>query len=100
VVKIDVEGWEAMVLDGATGMLTSREPPASVLETGDRLAEQIGESAKSVLRRLVLRGYKVYRIGEKGDLHSVSPEDVSGTLSDYVAIPRGFISDEPPICVH
>ncbi len=64
-IKVDVEGYEARVLDGATKLLGSNRRPFVVLETADRLADQLGESARSVLRRLEALGYKLYRLDEQ-----------------------------------
>jgi FkbM family methyltransferase len=90
VVKIDVEGAEALVLDGAGALLDSATPPAVIIETADRLADQIQESASSVLARLFRRGFQVFRIPEAGGrLQSIVPERVSGDLANYVAVPAG-----------
>ena len=60
-----MEGYEARVLDGATKLLGSNRRPFVVLETADRLADQLGESARSVLRRLEALGDKLYRLDEQ-----------------------------------
>jgi FkbM family methyltransferase len=94
VVKIDVEGAEALVLDGAGALLDSATPPAVIIETGDRLAEQILETASSVLARLARRGFQLFRIPEAGGrLQSVALERVGGELANYVAVPAG----SPPV---
>lgn len=87
-VKIDVEGAEALVLDGATTLLDGPAPPAVILETADRLADQIDEAASSVLARLFRRNYRVFRIPEtSGPLRPITPDRVSGELANYVAVP-------------
>lgn len=88
VIKIDVEGAEAMVLDGASTLLTSATPPAILVETADRLASTIHESASSVLARLFRLDFRIYRIPDAvGQLERVTPENVSGDLANYIAIP-------------
>jgi FkbM family methyltransferase len=88
VVKIDVEGAESLVLDGAISVLCNPQPPIVVLETADRLADTLGESAKTVLDRFFIRGYRVFRIlpGLKGGLHEVKPTNVPGDLANYIAV--------------
>jgi FkbM family methyltransferase len=90
VMKIDVEGAEALVLDGAVALLDGATPPAVIVETADRLADQIQETASSVLARLFQRGFHVFRIPEAaGRLEPVRPDRVSGELANYVAVPAG-----------
>jgi FkbM family methyltransferase len=87
VVKIDVEGAEALVLDGAEALLHSATPPAVIIETADRLADQLQETAGTVLTRLFQRDFQVYRIPEAGGrLQRIAPDQVSGELANYVAI--------------
>lgn len=86
-VKIDVEGCEALVLDGAKDTLSSINPPIFIIETGDRLATQLGESAATVLSRLFLRGYRVFRIPDyQGAFAEITPGHVSSELANYLAI--------------
>ena len=86
-VKIDVEGAEAMVLDGATRTMESGVPPIFIFETADRLADAIGESAASVLRRFTTRGYKVFLVPEyEGAITEVTAETPIGRLANYLAV--------------
>jgi FkbM family methyltransferase len=90
VVKIDVEGAEALVLDGAVALLDNVTPPVVIIETADRLADQIQETASSVLARLFQRGFQIFRIPEiGGHLQLVTADRVSGELANYVAVPAG-----------
>jgi FkbM family methyltransferase len=90
VVKIDVEGAEPLVLDGAKVLLDSATPPAVIIETADRLTDQIHETASSVLARLFERDFQLFRIPEAGGrLQSVVCERVSGELANYVAVQAG-----------
>ncbi|MGA7731719.1 MAG: FkbM family methyltransferase [Chloroflexia bacterium] len=87
VVKIDVEGCEALVLDGARSLLDATMPPAFIVETGDRLADELGESALSVLNRFFTRGFRVFTIEDRPfSLIEVSPHAASGELANYLAI--------------
>ncbi len=84
-IKVDVEGYEARVLDGATSLLGASRPFV-VLETGDRLADQIGESAKSVLGRLEAMGYQLYRLEEQSlRAEATTVAQAGGELANYLA---------------
>ena len=87
-VKIDVEGAEALVLDGASALLATQPQPVVIVETGDRLARDIGESARSVLSRLSARDYKIYGVHERtGALTPMPPNASSPAVGNYVAFP-------------
>ena len=83
---MDVEGYEARVLDGARTLIEAPEPPLWLLETGDRMANQIGESARSVLGRLADRGYEFWSVPEVGLVQPVSLADVSGDVVNYCCL--------------
>lgn len=90
VMKIDVEGAEALVLDGAEALLDGAMPPAVIIETADRLADHLQETAGSVMSRLFKRNFQIFRIPETGgQLQTVTPETVSSDLANYVAVPAG-----------
>lgn len=86
-IKLDVEGAEALVLDGARRTLEAATAPVWVFETGDRLANQLGESASSVVTRFWDRGYRVFHVHSKPPfLVEVAKGALSRELSEYVAI--------------
>ena len=88
IIKIDVEGAEALVLDGATQTL-SEGRPVVIVETGDRLAHTLGESADSVIDRLLQRDYRVFQIPEGHWIAEELPRPpVPGHLYNYVGVPR------------
>jgi FkbM family methyltransferase len=58
VVKIDVEGAEALLLDGATELLSTSHP-AVLIEMEDEHLVRQGSSAQSVRARLRALGYKL-----------------------------------------
>jgi FkbM family methyltransferase len=87
IIKIDVEGCEALVLDGATAALANSPHPVIVLETGDRMADRIGESAATVLRRLHSIGYRTFLIPDDDrQTTEISSGHVPGELANYIAI--------------
>lgn len=87
IIKIDVEGYEARVLDGAYDILSSGIPPILIFETADRLADHIDESSQSVIARLINLDYKVYAIGRSGlnKKRIVNQNDASSKRSEYLA---------------
>lgn len=86
-IKIDVEGYEAYVLDGAVNVLSSQAPPIFIIETGDRLSNQLHESAKTVLQRFYRLSYRVFKIQDCAPfLLEVSADEINGGLADYLAI--------------
>ena len=89
-IKIDVEGYEARVLDGSRRLLAGRTPPLLILETGDRLAEQIGESAQSVLGRLTALGFELIRLPEAGLVDPKLVAQITGELNNYLCLPPRF----------
>jgi FkbM family methyltransferase len=94
-IKIDVEGYEARVLDGSARLLAGDAPPFVILETGDRLADQIGESAESVLGRLETLGYQLFRLDEwSGQAAGVRATTAGGELANYLAVHPANINSE------
>ncbi len=88
IVKIDVEGAESLVLDGARALLLSDRRPVIIVETGDRLADRLGESASTVLSRLFDCGYRIFNVPDwEGTLKETQLADVSGELRNYLALP-------------
>ena len=73
--KIDVEGAEAGVLDGAEDLL-ERASPDLVLEVSAQFLPEFGETGRSLCDRLLSRGYAMYRIDWDG-LAPVSKEAVA-----------------------
>jgi FkbM family methyltransferase len=87
--KIDVEGAEALVLDGAAAHLDGPSRPIIIMETADRLADQIGESTSSVLARLFRRSSRVFALVESRlGLREADAGAVLGELGNYLAIPE------------
>jgi FkbM family methyltransferase len=65
-IKIDVEGAELQVLQGATGLLSSFEPPAVVVEYGPVNTAAFGYAADEVCTFLRDLGYRINQLTDKG----------------------------------
>lgn len=58
-IKVDVEGAEQQVLDGASRLI-ERDHPAILLELEDRHLGRFGSTAQKVFDGLVARGYRAW----------------------------------------
>lgn len=65
-IKIDVEGFEAAVVAGAMGTLTSAAPPVVVLEVVASHLERLGQAPSDVLGSLYGAGYECYSLTKRG----------------------------------
>lgn len=84
-VKVDVEGYEARVLDGAKALMHSAKPPVWIIETADRLADQLNESAATVVGRLIAAGYEIWELPEYDPPTPVTGA-ISGKLTNHIAV--------------
>lgn len=81
--KIDVEGYEAFVLDGATALLP--RVACVVLETWERHFASYGYSCPDVHARLQAHGFRLFRLA--GDAWvEVEPGYVSTSCEDLVGV--------------
>jgi len=68
VVKIDVEGAEALVLAGATRFFDRLEETVVMIELNEEAARQCGSSIREVLDRMQRLGYAAYHLTGDGQL--------------------------------
>ncbi|GAA0306381.1 hypothetical protein GCM10009087_15390 [Sphingomonas oligophenolica] len=84
--KIDVEGFETLVLRGAQRVLNEIRPAAIYFEVCPALTERAGFAATEPARMLVEAGYELRRLTDQSAL---TPADVAGVeLENWLAIPR------------
>jgi hypothetical protein len=65
--KIDVEGWENRVLDGASAKLAASDAPLLQVEFTDAAAHSAGSSCGALYQHLLDLGYIVYRYDRAGN---------------------------------
>lgn len=83
-VKIDVEGYERLVLQGATMALSERRIDCLQLEWNDLSKTALGESRHPIRDLLRGYGYSLYRPDERGRL---VPDPDAGVGADVFALP-------------
>ncbi len=85
--KIDVEGFETVVLQGAKGILSRREAALIYYEVCPGNSKNSGVDPEMPTRILQQYGYKIYKIAEGGSLIPSQVTEVRGTVLDnWVAI--------------
>jgi FkbM family methyltransferase len=85
--KIDVEGYEAAVLDGARDLLESRRIGVIYYEVCPGYAQRTGIQAEAATERLLAYGYEVFALAASGGLTRVSLRDLREVGSaNWVAV--------------
>ncbi len=74
-IKIDVEGAETQVIDGAKKVL-QRDKPVIFIELSDQYLKQLGSSAEQLLGKLI-KGldYKIHKYDNSGNISPFNPAD-------------------------
>jgi FkbM family methyltransferase len=72
-VKVDVEGLEADVVAGATGLLAGRRKPMWVIEVNRETAAAFGRQPDAALAPLLGEGYSIFRIERHGFVSEPDP---------------------------
>ncbi len=80
-VKIDVQGAEALVLAGAREIL-ARYRPALWVEVSDLELRRMGSDATSMCGALVDAGYDIFRLRRDATLHRITLSEVSALCSN------------------
>lgn len=84
-VKVDVEGFEHLVLRGAARALAEKRIKLLQLEWNTTSTENAGETREATAAYLTSFGYRLFRPGDDGVLH---PAQHSGPGPDVFAMPE------------
>jgi FkbM family methyltransferase len=85
-VKIDVEGWEIHVLEGAKTALAAPDAPLLQVEFTEEALRMANSSSKDLYQTLKQFGYKMFIFNaEEGRLIPVSVEDVQDRFVNVIA---------------
>lgn len=86
-IKLDTEGAELAVLQGAQRLLHRAPRPVILAEVQDVRTRPWGYEAREIMRKLALWNYRWFSVGESGELYpaSADEEEYDG---NFVALPE------------
>jgi FkbM family methyltransferase len=85
-IKMDIEGYEQLALEGAGSILTE-DRPVVIFEYTPPAAAGAGLPARGAWDALVAYGYRMHRVTDSGEVRPVSdPEHRCGSTDNVVAI--------------
>jgi FkbM family methyltransferase len=88
--KIDVEGFELGVIQGARGLLQARRIERILLEIGDLTCATAGVAPIEVLAELETHGYHLHAISPSGEVvERITGFPESSFSANYFALPAG-----------
>ena len=90
--KIDVEGAEKQVLDGAKILLESQKEIVILFEASDLNALDFGYSVKDILSEIISSGFFIYQVNELGNLINISENELGIIRKNY-----NYIASKIPI---
>jgi FkbM family methyltransferase len=85
-IKLDAEGGELGVLEGARRLLQTAPRPAILAEVEDIRTRPWGYPARRIMQLLAEWNYRWFALSEKGSLYPQSPDDETYD-ANYVALP-------------
>jgi FkbM family methyltransferase len=86
--KIDVEGWEAHVLDGAVEMLARPDAPVLHIEFNDKAAQLAGWSCLELYTTLQRLGYQIFRYDDLFHQIKIEQQREYYTYANLIATKR------------
>jgi|694.fasta_scaffold22230_9 FkbM family methyltransferase len=90
--KIDVEGAEKQVLDGAKILLESQKEIVILFEASDSTALNFGYSVRDILSEIISSGFFIYQFNELGNLINISENELGIIRKNY-----NYIASKIPI---
>jgi FkbM family methyltransferase len=88
-IKLDVEGGELAVLEGAVQLLERKPRPVILAEVQDVRTQPWGYRAKEIIDHLAQRGYKWFGLLPDGSIEELDVS-VSDFFGNFVAFPKEF----------
>jgi hypothetical protein len=85
-IKLDAEGGELAVLEGARRLLQTAPRPAILAEVEDLRTLQWGYKAREIVQLLARWNYRWFALSEAASLYPVSPDQESYD-GNFVALP-------------
>jgi FkbM family methyltransferase len=85
-IKLDAEGGELAVLEGAKELLQTAPRPAILAEVQDLRTRPWGYAARQIMQLLARWNYRWFAISEAGSLYPASPDEESYD-GNFVAVP-------------
>ena len=86
-IKIDVEGYETLVLRGGQSTLAANPPRVIFFEVCPEITEQAGFAADEPSRLLLDAGYSLFHANPRGELVSVKVDEIARVASDnWIAV--------------
>ena len=95
-VKVDVEGAEPRVFQGAARLLAGERAPMVMFETGDTLAASFGTSPAEAKHLLTDAGYSIYRF-RQDRLEGVGPDEAHPASEDLFAFRPRHLEESPAL---
>ena len=86
-IKLDTEGGELAVLEGARKLLQTAPRPAILAEVEDVRTRPWGYPAREIMQLLARWNYRWFALSEMGTLYPASPDDESYD-ANFVALPH------------
>ena len=86
-IKLDAEGGELAVLEGARKLLQTAPRPAILAEVEDVRTRPWGYPAREIMQLLARWNYRWFALSEMGTLYPASPDDESYD-ANFVALPH------------
>lgn len=87
--KVDVEGYEEFVFQGAAKLLSKQQIKVIYYEVCPNNAIKAGLKPEYATQILIDNGYQIYELNEKGSLKEISLSDINKViLSNWIAIPK------------
>lgn len=87
VLKIDVEGYEAEVIRGASRLLAERRADALLMELNPSALERAGSSSAELLDILAEHGYRIHAVSKNGRFERGADLDGIAEFADAIFLP-------------